>query len=77
MHLIPRRWETYTLGESGMTLSVNSLGFAGMLMVKSESEREALEQVKIGTVLRGVGVESVHELQVAGTSMEAMDETGA
>ncbi|KAG1746300.1 ATP adenylyltransferase-domain-containing protein [Suillus occidentalis] len=77
MHLIPRRWETYTLGESGMTLSVNSLGFAGMLMVKSESEREALEQVKIGTVLRGVGVESIHELQVAGTSMEAMDETGA
>lgn len=77
MHLIPRRWGTYTLGESGMTLGVNSLGFAGMLMVKSESEREALEQVKIGTVLRGVGVESVHELQVAGTSMEAMDETGA
>ncbi|KAG2150976.1 ATP adenylyltransferase [Suillus clintonianus] len=77
MHLIPRRWETYTLGESGGTLSVNSLGFAGMLMVKSESELQALEQEKIGTVLRGVGVESVHELQVAGTSMEAMDETGA
>ncbi|KAG2342474.1 hypothetical protein BDR05DRAFT_1060214 [Suillus weaverae] len=77
MHLIPRRWETYTLGESGATLSVNSLGFAGMLMVKSESERQALEQEKIGTVLRGVGVESAHELQVAGTSMEAMDETSA
>ncbi|KAG1746135.1 ATP adenylyltransferase-domain-containing protein [Suillus lakei] len=77
MHLIPRRWEIYTLGESGATLSVNSLGFAGMLMVRSESERQALEQEKIGKVLRGVGVESVHELQVAGTSMEAMDETGA
>ncbi|KAG1865810.1 ATP adenylyltransferase [Suillus subalutaceus] len=76
MHLIPRRWETYTLGESGATLSINSLGFAGMLMVKSESECQALEQEKIGTVLRGVGVESVHDLQVAGTSMEAMDETG-
>jgi ATP adenylyltransferase len=76
MHLIPRRWETYTLRESGATLSINSFGFAGMLMVKSESERQALEQEKIGTVLRGVGVESVHDLQVAGTSMEAMDETG-
>jgi ATP adenylyltransferase len=77
MHLIPRRWESYTLGESGATLSINSLGFAGMLLVKSESERQALEQEKIGKVLRGVGLESVHELQVAGTSMEAMDETGA
>ncbi|KAG1799743.1 ATP adenylyltransferase-domain-containing protein [Suillus plorans] len=77
MHLIPRRWETYTLGELGATLSVNSLGFAGMLMVKSDTERQALEQEKIETVLRAVGVESVHELQVAGTSMEAMDETSA
>ncbi|KAG1731504.1 ATP adenylyltransferase-domain-containing protein [Suillus paluster] len=76
MHLIPRRWNTYTLGDTGAILGVNSLGFAGMLMVKSQSEREALEQEKIGKVLRGVGVESVHELQVAGTSMEAMDETG-
>jgi sulfate adenylyltransferase (ADP) / ATP adenylyltransferase len=77
MHLIPRRWESCTLGESGAILSINSLGFAGMLLVKSESERQALEQEKIGEVLRGVGLESVHELQVAGTSMEAMDETGA
>lgn len=76
MHLIPRRWESYTLGESGATLGVNSLGFAGMLLVKSESERQALEEENIGKVLRGVGLESVHELQVAGTSMEAMDETG-
>ncbi|OAX37403.1 hypothetical protein K503DRAFT_850460 [Rhizopogon vinicolor AM-OR11-026] len=76
MYLIPRRWESYTLGESGVTLSVNSLGFAGMLMVKSEPERQALKQEKIGKVLRGVGLESVHELQVAGTSMEAMDEIG-
>jgi len=77
MHLIPRRRESYTLGESGATLSVNSLGFSGMLLVKSESELRALEQEKISKILRGVGLESVHELQVAGTSMEAMDEAGA
>ncbi|KAG2354358.1 ATP adenylyltransferase [Suillus spraguei] len=76
MHLIPRHWDTYTLGESGAMLGVNSLGFAGMLMVRSESERQALKQEKIGMVLRGVGVESIHELQVAGTLMEAMDEAG-
>ncbi|KAJ7837723.1 hypothetical protein B0H13DRAFT_2105224 [Mycena leptocephala] len=55
MHLIPRRAETHVLAETGDALSVNALAFAGMMLVKSERELEA--------ILRAVGLESVHELQ--------------
>ncbi|KAH7916543.1 ATP adenylyltransferase-domain-containing protein [Hygrophoropsis aurantiaca] len=73
MHLIPRKWETHTLKETGEKLSVNSLGFAGMMLVKSEEELAAVKTESISTILRSVGLESVHELQVAGTSLEAPD----
>jgi ATP adenylyltransferase len=76
MHLIPRRNEDYVLGETGEKLSVNAMGFAGMLLVKNEDELEALRKEEIGKVLRGVGLESVHELQVAGTSLEPGDVDG-
>lgn len=68
MHLIPRRQEAYTLGETGERVSVNALGFAGLLLVKSEEELEAVKKEGVGKILRGVGLESVHDLQVAGTS---------
>jgi len=71
MHLIPRRHEAYKIEETQELISVNSLGFAGMLLAKSESELEAMKKEGIGRILRGVGLESVHELQVAGTSLEA------
>ena len=64
MHLIPRKEENYILGETGENLSVNALGFAGMLLVKSENELEAVKKENVGKILRGVGLESVHELQV-------------
>lgn len=51
-------------------MPVNSLGFAGMLLVKSESELEAVKEETIGRILRGVGLESVHEQQVEGTGRE-------
>lgn len=66
LHLIPRRHETYTLQETGESLSVNSLGFAGMLLVKSEEELEAVKKESVGKILRGVGLQNVHELQVVG-----------
>ncbi|KAI9569651.1 ATP adenylyltransferase-domain-containing protein [Boletus coccyginus] len=71
MHLIPRRHEAYRIEETQELISVNSLGFAGMLLAKSESELEAMKKEGVGRILRGVGLESVHELQVAGTSLEA------
>ncbi|KAH0827857.1 ATP adenylyltransferase-domain-containing protein [Lanmaoa asiatica] len=71
MHLIPRHHEAYKIEETQELISVNSLGFAGMLLAKSESELETMKKEGIGRILRGVGLESVHELQVAGTSLEA------
>ncbi|KAJ7268691.1 ATP adenylyltransferase-domain-containing protein [Mycena haematopus] len=73
MHLIPRRQEEHVLAETGDKLSVNALAFAGMMLVKSERELAAVKTEGVGKILRGVGLESVHELQVQGTSAEAQD----
>lgn len=73
MHLIPRRYETYSLPHTGDMISVNALGFAGLLLVLAD---EVLENVKahgVGKILKGVGLDSVHELQLAGTTDEAVD----
>jgi len=64
MHLIPRKLEDHVLSETGDKLSVNALGFAGMLLVKSETELEAVKKEGVGKILRAVGVESVHEQQI-------------
>ncbi|KAF9220302.1 hypothetical protein BS17DRAFT_715229 [Gyrodon lividus] len=74
MHMIPRRQEAYKIEETQELISVNSLGFAGMLLARSDSELERMKQEGIGKILRGVGVESVHELQIAGTSLEAPED---
>ncbi|PBK58849.1 hypothetical protein ARMSODRAFT_946017 [Armillaria solidipes] len=73
LHVIPRREENFVLQETGDNLSVNALGYAGMLLVKSERELEAVKSEGVGKILRGVGLESVHDLQVAGTSLEPGD----
>ncbi|EGO00110.1 hypothetical protein SERLA73DRAFT_122199 [Serpula lacrymans var. lacrymans S7.3] len=72
MHLIPRRLEFHTIPEIGMEVSVNSLGFAGMLLVKGDEELEAVKKEGVSRILKGVGVESVHDLQVTGTSFEVV-----
>ncbi|KAL7281424.1 hypothetical protein ACG7TL_004737 [Trametes sanguinea] len=64
VHVVPRRRETHTLAGTGEALSVNALGFAGMLLVKSERELEAVKEEGVGTILRGVGLESVHDVQM-------------
>ena len=56
LHLIPRRQESYILRDTNELLSVNSLGFAGMLLVKSTEELDAVRNEGIRTILRGVGV---------------------
>ncbi|KAJ7346927.1 ATP adenylyltransferase-domain-containing protein [Mycena albidolilacea] len=73
MHLIPRRREVHVLSETGDKLSVNALAFAGMMLVKSERELAAVQTEGVGKILRAVGLESVHELQVQGTAAEARD----
>lgn len=70
MHLIPRRQDTYVLQKTGEHLGVNALGFSGMLLVKSDVEMDSVKEETVGKILRGVGLKSVHDLQVAGTSNE-------
>jgi ATP adenylyltransferase len=50
MMIVPRRSEKY--GQ----ISVNSLGFAGMLLVKSEEELEFVKNVGLLRVLEGVAI---------------------
>ncbi|TRM69493.1 HIT-like domain-containing protein [Schizophyllum amplum] len=74
IHVIPRRFENHTLQATGEELSVNALGAAGMLLVKSEPEMEAVKAEGLGKILRSVGLESVHELQVqTGASAQEAD----
>jgi len=70
IHVIPRRLENHKLAETGDVLSVNALGFAGLLLVKSEAELEVVKKESISKILRGVGLESVHDVQVEGTARE-------
>jgi ATP adenylyltransferase len=73
IHLIPRRREAHTLKETGDPVNVNALGFAGLVLVKSEAELEAVKKGGVGNILKDVGVGSVHDLQVEGSSYEGPD----
>ncbi|TFY66347.1 hypothetical protein EVG20_g4738 [Dentipellis fragilis] len=64
LYVLPRRWETHVLSATGDKLSINALGFAGMLLVKSHEELEAVRLEGPAAILRAVGCQSVHELQV-------------
>jgi len=70
LHLIPRKHETYTLPETGDKININSMGFAGMLLVRDEGALEAVKREGVTTILRGVALQSVHDLQVEGTARE-------
>ena len=65
MYVVPRKQESHVLIETGDFLSVNALGFAGMLLVKSERELEAVKREGIAKILKSVGLESVHDRQVS------------
>lgn len=64
MYIVPRKLECHVLSETGDDLSVNSLGFAGMLLVKSEQELNAVKKEGIVKILRNVGLANVQDLQV-------------
>lgn len=66
MHVVPRKAETYTLAQSGDALSINSMGFAGCLLVKSEAEFEAVVKESVGKILGGVACNSIHAQQCEG-----------
>ena len=64
IHIIPRRQAGHVLEGTGEMLSVNALGFAGMLLVESEEEVEAVKRESISKILQSVGFENVHGSQV-------------
>ncbi|KAF8274482.1 hypothetical protein EI94DRAFT_687821 [Lactarius quietus] len=66
LYIFPRRREVHTLAVSGETLSVNALGFAGFLLVKSDAELQAVTAEGPTNVLKSVAWASVHDLQVGG-----------
>jgi len=59
LHLIPRCRETYTLPQTGDQLSINALGFAGLLLVKSDHELDALRKEMVKSILKDVAMEQV------------------
>ena len=63
LYLVPRRQEEHELSETGDKLSVNALGFAGMLLVKSEKELEAVKKEGCANILLNVGLANVSELE--------------
>lgn len=64
MYMVPRRYADHKMRASGEALSVNSLAFAGKLLVKSEAEMEAVKGESVLSILRTVGLESVENEQV-------------
>ena len=64
MYVFPRLRETHLLAVTREPLGVNALGFAGLLLVKSPAELEAVTAEGPGNVLRSVACGSVHEMQV-------------
>jgi len=63
MHIIPRRQDSHVLKETGEKVNINALGFAGMLLAKSEQEVDVLKREGISKILRGVGLEILHDIQ--------------
>jgi len=61
MHIIPRSREKYSLSDPGDTISVNGVGFAGHLLVKSDAESEAVIKEGIQNILRSVAVPLVDD----------------
>ncbi|KAI9463602.1 ATP adenylyltransferase-domain-containing protein [Lactarius psammicola] len=66
LYVFPRQRESHRLAVSGEALSVNALGFAGFLLVKSAAELSAVMAEGPTNVLRAVACASVHDLQVGG-----------
>ncbi|GAA6012630.1 hypothetical protein JCM11491_005460 [Sporobolomyces phaffii] len=66
LHLVPRRRETFET-RSGRDISVNALGFAGMVLVKDEAALDDVKEIGVVRVLEGVGYRPV----VEGDTVEA------
>ena len=58
LHLVPRRREKYTT-ERGHELSINALGYAGMMLVKDQESLEDVQKVGVLAILTELGFRPV------------------
>ncbi|KAF8497653.1 ATP adenylyltransferase-domain-containing protein [Gautieria morchelliformis] len=57
LHVIPRSKEKYVFSKTGEFLSINALGYAGMLLAKNSAEIEAMKEEGLGKILSDVGLQ--------------------
>lgn len=68
LHIVPRTKEKFALPNGGGQISVNALGFAGMLLVKRQEDLDALKKIGVLNVLKEVGYRPV----AAGESVDEL-----
>ena len=78
MYIVPRAKEKFVAdgGPEGaeLTLNVNSLGFAGMLLVQSEDELERVRKVTIRRILGEVGIKPLEGVEEKGCDDVFLDD---
>jgi len=78
MYIVPRAKEKFVADggpeEVELKLSVNSLGFAGMLLVKSEDELELVRKVTIRRILGEVGMKPLVGVEERGCDDVFLDD---
>jgi ATP adenylyltransferase len=78
IYIVPRAREKFVVGggsEAVVELSVNSLGFAGMLLVKSEDELERVRKITIRRILGEVGTKPLVGIEERGDDDVFLDGT--
>lgn len=76
MHLVPRSQERFK-APSGLEISINSLGFAGMVLVKEQDALEEVKKVGVIGVLKEVGYRPVIEGDTSDAAPIEAKETSA
>ncbi|GAA5844616.1 hypothetical protein JCM3766R1_002683 [Sporobolomyces carnicolor] len=76
MHLVPRSQERFK-APSGLEISINSLGFAGMVLVKEQDALEEVKKVGVVGVLKEVGYRPVIEGDTSDAAPIEAKETAA
>lgn len=78
IHVVPRTAESY-VAPNGNKISINSLGFAGMVLVKKPEDLETIKRVGVLNVLKDLGFrpvasgESSHEVLATSSKENAPD----
>ena len=74
MHIVPRTAESYTPPGSSSSISINSLGFAGMLLVKDEESLKVVKEVGVLSVLEKVAYRPVRSGETSEEMRDPMED---